>query len=347
MALDLEAVDEQGLVRGPVLVGQHAGGDDRQAVAGLFEQRRDLGRGVEPGQLGFRRRQPQHLAQARRVEVAEAVAALVAHPMPVDVHVHAGLEPRHALAVVVPRAVRVRVHRDVAAARAVRADRLGLLEVPDADLVAEVAVGQRADGADVDDVAGVGVVERHAGRQVDPLRVAHAENAELVGLRDVVDEARAARAQDAALLVEHDVGTDLDALLLVLLVLAHRARVLPDLHVVVLKTALAALIADRAVERVVHEVELERARLRALDGVGVGLDLEALAHAGAAGDLRLGRAGHLDDAHAAVAGVAERRVVTVVRNLDAGVLRRLDDELALGGLALHAVELVLDDLTHG
>ena len=91
---------------------------------------------------------------------------------------------------------------------------------------------------------------------------------ELVGLGDVVDEARAARAQDAALLVEHDVRARRDALVLVLLVLAHRALVLPDLHVVVLKTALAALVADGAVERMVDEVELQRGRLRALDQVG-------------------------------------------------------------------------------
>jgi hypothetical protein len=278
--------------------------------------------------------------------MAEAVAAVVAHPVAVHLGVEAGLESRHALAVVVPRADRVRVDGDAAAAGTAGADGVGLVEVPDAHFIAEVPVRERPDGADVHDVARVGVVERHARRHVDALLVAATEDAELVGLGDVVDEARAARAQDAALLVEHDVGARLDALALVLLVLAHLALVLADLHVVVLKTAFAGLVADGAVERVVDEMELEGARLRALDRVRVGLDLHALAHAGAAGDERLRRAGDLDDAHAAVSGVAQGGMVAVVRDLDARVLGGVDDEPALVGLDLAAVQLELNSLGH-
>jgi hypothetical protein len=240
----------------------------------------------------------------------------------------------------------VLVCTDGAVARAARADRLGLVQVPDAHLVAEVAVGERADGADVHDVARVRVVERHAGRQLDALGVAAAEDAQLVRLGDVVHEARAARAQDAALLVEHDVGAGLDALVLVVLVLAHLGLIPADLHVIVLQAALAGLVADGAVERVVDQVQLQRGLLGALGGLGVGLDVQALAHGQAAGDHGLGRAGHLDDAEAAVARVAEGRVVAVVRDLDARVLGGLDDELALGGLALRPVQLELDLFRH-
>src|SRR6185369_6162669 len=104
---------------------------------------------------------------------------------------------------------------DVAAVRARAAHRVRGFEVPDARLEPEILARERADGTDVDDVHRVRVVERLAGRELDARVVAALEDAELARLRDLVAEARAARAQDAALLVEHDVLPDLDRLALV------------------------------------------------------------------------------------------------------------------------------------
>ena len=64
------------------------------------------------------------LEPGRRVDVAEAVAALVADPPLVDVGVEARLEARHPPALGVVGRAAVDVHLDVAAARAARADRL-------------------------------------------------------------------------------------------------------------------------------------------------------------------------------------------------------------------------------
>src|SRR5262249_61870363 len=102
----------------------------------------------------------------------------------------------------------VDVDVDVAAAGATRADRFGRVEVPDADLKAEIAVGQRAHRADVDDVAGILVLEVAAGKEADLRVIAAIEDAELTGARDLVTETHAARAQDAPLGVEHHVRTE-------------------------------------------------------------------------------------------------------------------------------------------
>src|SRR2546425_291417 len=92
---------------------------------------------------------------------------------------------------------------DVAAARAPHADRGDVLEEPDARLESERLPGQGADGADVHGAAGVGVVQRLSGKGADDRVVAALEQRQLVALADLIAEADAARAPDAALGVEH------------------------------------------------------------------------------------------------------------------------------------------------
>src|SRR5262249_31078510 len=152
------------------------------------------------------------LARGRRgeaalvVDEAEAVAAGVADPPLVHVGVEARLDPGDPAPLVVVGPPPIGVGLDVAAARAPVADGPGGVEVPHADLEAEVAVGQRADRADVDDVARVLVLEGLAGEQADLRVVAPVEDPELTGAGDLVAEPDAARAEDAALGVEDHVG---------------------------------------------------------------------------------------------------------------------------------------------
>src|SRR3546814_14501022 len=113
------------------------------------------------------------------------------------------------------------------------------------------------------------------------------------------------------------------------LVLGEAAAVEAVGHGLVLQVALAALVADRAVERMVDEQELHDAVARLLHLVGVGLDHHALADRHGAGGDRLGRTLHLDQAHAAVAGHRQAVVVAESRNLDAGELAGLQDRHAL------------------
>ena len=81
---------------------------------------------------------------------------------------------------------------------------------------------------------------------------------ELAVLGDVLGEARAAVAEDAALAVERDQRRDRDRLLERELRERHPRVARPVAEGEVLERALAALVADRAVERVVDEDELER-----------------------------------------------------------------------------------------
>src|SRR5207253_621700 len=158
---------------------------------------------------------------ARIVDESVAIAALIAHPPVVHGLVEPRLEARDTAALRVMRPAPVDVDLDVAAARAARTHRLRRVEVPDAHLEAEVAIGQRAHGTDVDDVAGILVLEIRAGEEADLRVIATIEDAELARLRDLVAEAHAARAEDAALGVEHDVTPERHRLRLVNLLVRH------------------------------------------------------------------------------------------------------------------------------
>ena len=97
-------------------------------------------------------------------------------------------------------------------------------------------------------------------------------------------------------------------------------------HVVVLQLALAGLVADGAVDRVVEEQELQRGPLLVLHARRVGLDRHALGQRHLAGghELAHGGVGHLHQAHPAVGRDGEPLVVAVVRDLEADALGRLD-----------------------
>jgi hypothetical protein len=104
-------------------------------------------------------------------------------------------------------------------------------------------------------------------------------------------------------------------------------------HRLVLQVALAALVADRAIERVVDEQELHHPLARLLDHGRVGLDHRRLAFRAGAQVAHLHRAGgggfrraahHLDKAHPAIAGDGQPLVVAEARDLDPRLLAGLD-----------------------
>ena len=68
------------------------------------------------------------------------------------------------------------------------------MQVPDAHPEAEIFFRQRADRTDVDDVAGVLVIDRMARVDVDFVMVAALEDRQLAGMRDLIEKARASRA---------------------------------------------------------------------------------------------------------------------------------------------------------
>ena len=91
------------------------------------------------------------------------------------------------------------------------------------------------------------------------------DEAEDVVLRDFLAEANAARAEDAALVVERDARAEFDVLRLLHLVL-EEARILPAvLDAEFLEPAFARLVADRAIERMIDEQKFHHAVAAFLD----------------------------------------------------------------------------------
>ena len=181
---------------------------------------------------------------------------------------------------------------------------------------------------------------------------------------DLVHEADAAAAHDAALVVEPDARADIDVFRLFHLHVHEPRDAAAVLHGLFLQAAFAGLVADRAVERVVDEEKLHDALAALFDELAGGADAHVFADRIGAGDdrtrhpaddfvavfvpLRLlagGGAGwhaHLHQAHPAISGRAELRMVTVVRDDDFRLATGFDHPGAFGKLVPDAVDLDID-----
>ena len=266
-----DGVGERGPREG-VLVRPPRPTEDGDALRATGGERlaHELGGGVDrhvPRRLG----EPALAAHERRGQALIGVgglvveAATVAQPAPVD-GLGVDAELAHEL-------VARRLHDDAAADAAVRARALDLLEVPRPGLEAVRRGGERADRADLHRVAGEVRRERLVGERQDLRLVATLGEADQRIAGDLVGEARAAVAQDAALAVEQHEVADRDRLLEVPLLLDVAALAGTVAERLVLQRALAALVADRAVERVVGEEQLEDALLGPPRQRRLGVDL--------------------------------------------------------------------------
>ena len=165
--------------------------------------------------------------------------------------------------------------------------------------------------------------------------VAAIDDADLGVAVDLAHEARAPRAENAAVAVEHQrraeihVGADAFA------VERAAGEVHPALDVAeaggeVLQRALATLVADGTVERMIDEQELENTGTR-VDRFGIrGVDDHALADGRRARRLQLRHFLDLDEAHTTGGVDPETGVVAVIRDLDAGLDGGLQDRVPLG-----------------
>src|SRR5690606_31765552 len=134
---------------------------------------------------------------------------------------------------------------------------------------------QRTDRAQVDDVPRQLVIDAALDPGADLHPFAAARRAEFLDAGNVLPEAHAARAMDAARHVGRDERPDV----LVLddtLAFAEARNVPPATHRAILQLALAALVADRTVERVVDQQEFHRRLLAGGRLRRIGADLHAL-----------------------------------------------------------------------
>ena len=185
------------------------------------------------------------------------VSSLVADPVAVDRLVVSGFQPMHALVVIAGIEALVEMNFDVAAAAASGTDRRRAAQEPDAAFKAEIPVGQRPDGTNVRDIAGIGIVSSNPGITSISLRCPRSDDPQFRGFGDLARKTHAAGAEDAALLIQNDVRPDGSGFLPLGLVFVEARIVKPVLHVVVLELAFARLIADRAIQRMIGQQKFQ------------------------------------------------------------------------------------------
>ncbi len=337
-----EPMPHEARERGGLLDALAPGERDHDRAARLAEALRRFADGLVVGDgLEAAPADPdQRLAQpVGRMQVIEREPALVAEPAVIHLGVVPGEDPRDvALAGRRP---------GVAPDRAEPADGRDVVDLPWPRAEAVGRREERADRAELGHVAGevraVGLVSEGRDHRLRAAVRGH----ELKILGDVLGEARAAVAEDAALAVERDGRRDRDRLVERPLREVHARRAGAEAEGQVLERAFAALVAVRAVERVVEEDELED-RLLALSRLRARLrraELEPVLRRQRAGRLELRHPLDLAEAHAAGADRRpEPRLVAEDRDLDPRRERALDHPGALRDLDLPAVDRDRDQL---
>src|SRR5690606_9838559 len=279
------------------------------------------------------------LANHRLEQAIFAVYALIAETIAIG-------EPDLVNRLILPRhdahdasAQHMRVH--VRAEAVMRRNQRMLSHLPGARPVAERLVVERTDRAKVDDVSRQLVIDALLDVRSDLGRLGAANGAEFLEALDFLCEAHTTRAVDAARHVGGDERTDI----LVLhdpLALGVARNVAAEAEGEILQLALAALIADGAIERMVDEQELQDRLLRTDRFRRAGEDFHAFGHRSGAGGQRLGRFLDLHEAHAAVGCDAELLVIAEARHVDVIGVRDLDHHLTLAGLHGLAVDFDID-----
>ena len=337
-----EHVAQQAAEQEALLVARPRAGERRGARSGAAQAAGGLGERPLPADGAKLAAVADHRRGDALVDVDRLVgeAALVAQPAVVNLVVLAGEHAQHALV--------AHRQRDVALRGAQRAQRSGALDLPRPRAEAVGARGERADGTQLDDVAAEG---RDVGVAVEGAdeRVRSAlEQDQLVVLGDLLRVAHAAVAEDAALAVDRDEGRELERLAEVALGLDEARVPAAPAEGDVLERALAALVADRAVQRMVDEQELDDRLLGGARALGLGVDDHPVLDRRRARGLELGDPLDLDEAHAAGADrLTELGLVAEDRDLDVAQLGGVGQHHVLGRLDLATVDLEGDRVVLG
>ena len=296
------------------LEGEHRLGIDEVARQGRDLAARDRGQAIGHGLEGLlpgRRLQPPVVPDIGPVEAladqpVAGEARLVGDPLLVHRLVEARQHAHH----FAPAGIDI----DVAADGVEDVDGFGAVQLPGPGHEGVGLGGQRADRAEVDDVG------RKLGAQcpldigADLHMLAAAERPQLLHPRHFRREAHAARAMDAAVHRGLDQGAEV--------LVAHRPLGLGEAamvhavgHRLILQIAFPALVADRAVQRMVGEQEFHHPFAGLAHHRGVGVDDHAFGGRHGAGGDGLRRLLLLHQAHAAIAGDRETLVIAEAGNL--------------------------------
>ena len=204
------------------------------------------------------------------------------------------------------------------------------LQPPDALLVEEILAAQRPDRAQIDDVARQFVVAGLARKNVDFLVAAAVDHLQFRRSADFAREPYTTRTHDTAVREQHDLVADVMLVLTLLFRFLQPALSPPEAIRVILQEALARLIADRAVQRMVQQQIFQRRLLCGPHFFAVGDDHHPVLDRRLAARQQLALHRHrtvrlavadFHQAHAATGHHRQRGMPAVVRNLHAGAAR--------------------------
>ena len=220
-----------------------------------------------------------------------------------------------------------------------RTHRFAATQLPGAGAVAKRLAGQSTNGANVNHVAGQLGIHRITDEGLNFRVFTAVAHAKLHHTGHFLAKAHTARTVDAA---AHFFHADERTHILVenhpfLFLIARRRAAIP--HRQILQLALATLIANGAIQRVVDQQKLHH-RLLGLDGlVALAADNHAVGDRRGTGRHRLGHLFNIHQAHAAVRRDAQFLVVAEVRNVRSCAFGSLHDHAALKDFHFLAVEL--------
>ncbi len=240
------------------------------------------------------------------------------------------------------------VDRDPGMGGVVESGALHHHQIPGPGAEAVLGRGEGANRADLDRVAGEVGGEGEVGEGVDLRRVAPVLELDQRVPADLLAEPGAAGAEDASLPIEQDQVGDGDRLLVIAFDLDESALPGTVGEGLVLQRALSALVAYRAIERVIGEQELEHTFLGLLHRRAAGLDDHPVGDRVGAGCHQHRASGplDLDQAHPAHPDRLHPLVPAEPRDVGPLVLGGLDQQRPGSDLVLHPVDGDLDQLCH-
>jgi hypothetical protein len=207
------------------------------------------------------------------------------------------------------------VDADIASTGTACADGILLAQVPDAALKAKLPFGEGPNGTDVNHISGIGVVQHSARIKINDGPVSAVEDAQFIGLGNLLAKTGATSAEDTAFLIQNNMGPDDGSLFRLVFIFEESAVMLADFHVEVLEVAFTCLITDGAIQGMIDQEKFEHGPASVSDLVGISADLHAFLDLSVASDGQLGHVFDFDQAHPATSGDGKPGMVAVAGDI--------------------------------
>ena len=250
-----------------------------------------------------------------RIQPLVAESLLVRYPAFIDRFVFHRHDPVHF--------VILDVHGQISTQPIVRADRFAARELPAARGVTERFAGQCADRTQIDHVARQFGIHRAVYKAHDLGMLGAVRHSKLHLACDLLTKAHAARALYAT--AHFYRGNQLADLLGIdhafFFSVARCASAVS--HREILKLTFSALIADRAIQRMIDQQKFHHAFLRLDRHLGMRVHLHAFGRRRRTGRQWFGRFFDFDQAHPAVGCNGQFLVIAKMRDINAGLIRRI------------------------